>query len=125
VTPKTRKDLLVQVGATVAALFIAVVLRRFLDPQWEGMLVFVCVFLATLLVKLRWPEHAILGGARWPYFLISWLIFGLIALVLSDVRILGFWFTVPAAVVLGLLYCVVHVVLVDGPARRRKRGWGG
>jgi hypothetical protein len=125
VTPKQRSDLLIQTGATVVAILAAAPLSRLFEPRWELMVVVVLVFAATLGVKLRRPEHWILGGASWPYFLLSWLIVALIVLVLSDVSLLGFWFTIPAAICLGLLYCVIHVVLVDGPARRRKRGWGG
>jgi hypothetical protein len=118
VTPKQRSDLLIQAGATIAAILAAAPISRFFEPRWELMVVLVAVFVATTLVKLRWPAHWILGGAGWAYYLMSWLIAAGVVLVLTDYGLLGYW-SIPAAVCFGLLYCVIHVIYVDRGNRKR------
>lgn len=109
------RDILLLVGAVVAAVFVGALLRRFLEPRWEFMLGFAALFAACAGVKLRWPSHSIMSNFSWRYLALAFMIVETAALLLADWTIVGAWWTIPAVVCLGLAYCVVHLAL--GPRR--------
>lgn len=109
------RDILLLLGAVVAAVFVGAVLRRFIEPRWEFMLGIAALFAACAAVKLRWPAHTIMSRASWRYLVLVLLILEAAALLLADWTIVGAWWTIPAVVCLGLLYCVLH--LAYGPRR--------
>lgn len=118
----TFKDILYQTGAIGVAIIIAAILRWFIDPKLEIALGIAAIGAATAVVKHVRPAHFALRGASWLYLALVWSIFIAMAVLLGNHAILGYW-TIPTAVCLGLLYCVVH--LVFGPreddARARRR----
>jgi hypothetical protein len=109
------RDILLLVGAVVAAVIVGALLRRFIEPRWEFMLGFAAVFAACAGVKVRWPTHTIMSAASWPYLILVFVLVEAVALLLADWTIVGVWWTIPAIVCLGLLYCVVHIAF--GPRR--------
>lgn len=109
------RDILLLIGAVVAAVIIGAVLRRFLAPRWEFMLGFAALFAACAGVKLRWPANSIMRDLSWRYLVAAFVLAEAAALLLADWAIVGVWWTIPAVVCLGLIYCVVH--LAYGPRR--------
>lgn len=103
------RDILIQAGALAIAICLAGLARRLIGQRWELPIVVVLVFLALALVKARWPSHAVLSRRSWLYLAIVFVLFTAIAVLLSDFTILGYW-TIPAAICLGLLYCVANLV---------------
>jgi hypothetical protein len=108
------RDYLILFGVTAAALCLGAVLRQFLGRQWELAIVVGMVFLSLAVVKARWPDHTTIHRLTWLHFSVALVLLGGAAVLLSDFSILRWW-TAPAAVALGLLYCVSHLFL---PARR-------
>jgi hypothetical protein len=118
VTPRLR-DLLILMGAVAAAMVGGALLRFLLPPRWEVLLGVGLLFAAGAAVKLRWPNNSFLREVTWPYFLMVFVIVEAAILVLSDWSLLGYW-TIPSAICLGLLYCILHLVLVGDDGRRRR-----
>lgn len=114
------RDLLILSCAIAAAIVVGALVRLLLPPQWETVLGVGLLFAACAVVKWRWPNNAFLRGVSWPYFAMVAVIAESIIFLLSDFGILGYW-TIPAAIGLGLLYCVLHLVLVGDDGRRRSR----
>jgi hypothetical protein len=112
-TPRLR-DYLILFGALALALCLGGVLRQLVGAQWELAIVVAMIFLALAAVKARWPDHMTIRRLTWLHFSVALALFGGAAVLLSDFGILRWW-TVPAAILLGLLYCVLHLFL---PARR-------
>jgi hypothetical protein len=50
-----------------------------------------------------------MSRASWPYLILVFVLLEAAALLLADWTIVGVWWTIPAIVCLGLLYCVVHI----------------
>jgi hypothetical protein len=113
------RDYLILFGALAVALCLGGLLRQALGTQWELAIVVGMVFLALALVKARWPNHTVLHRLTWLHFTVALVLFGGAAVLLSDFSILGWW-TVPSAIGLGLLYCVLHLFLAP---RRGDGGW--
>lgn len=109
------RDILLLTGAVIAAVFIGAVLRRFIEPRFELMLGIAALFAACAAVKWRWPAHTIMGRASWRYIIVVFVILEAAALLLADWTIVGVWWTIPAVVCLGLVYCFVHIAF--GPGR--------
>ena len=109
------RDILLLMGAVVAAVIVGAVLRRFLEPRWEFMLGIAALFSACAAVKARWPAHSIMRDSSWSYLVLAFFLAETAALLLADRTIVGAWWTIPAVVCLGLAYCVVHLAL--GPRR--------
>lgn len=109
------RDILLLLGAVVAAVFAGAVLRRFIEPRWELMLGIAALFAACVAIKLRWPAHTIMRNLSWRYLVLAFFIIEAAALLLADWTIVGVWWTIPAVVCLGLVYCFVH--LAFGPRR--------
>jgi hypothetical protein len=106
---RTLRDFLQLAGAIVAAVFVGALLRRLIEPRWEFMLAFACLFAAAAAVKQRWPAHSLMSRVSWPYLGLMFVLLEASALLLADWRIVGVWWTIPAVVCLGLLYCIVHL----------------
>lgn len=109
------RDILLLIGAVVAAVIMGAVVRRFLEPRWEFMLGFAAVFAACAGVKLRWPTNSVMRAFSWPYIILVFVLVEVAALLLADWTVVGVWWTIPAVVCLGLAYCFVH--LAYGPRR--------
>lgn len=108
-TPRLR-DYLILFGAFVAAICVAGVLRQLLGAQQELAIVVVLIFLALGAIKARWPNHRTIQRLTWLHYSVAFALFGGAAVLLSNFAILR-WLTVPAAILLGLLYCVLHLFL--------------
>ncbi|MGH6950713.1 MAG: hypothetical protein ACREH4_07560, partial [Vitreimonas sp.] len=102
------RDFLLLAGAVVAAVFVGAVLRRIVEPRFEFVLAYAALFAACAGVKLRWPAHTIMGRTSWRYLILVFLTLEAATLLLADWTIVGVWWTIPAIVCLGLLYCVLH-----------------
>jgi hypothetical protein len=57
-----------------------------------------------------------MSRVSWTHFIAAAAIFTAVAVILGDWTLLRYW-TVPAAIVLGLIYCVINVALTS-PKRR-------
>lgn len=112
-TPRVR-DYLILFGAFALALCLGAILRQVLGGQWELAIVVGMIFLALAALKARWPDHTTIRRLTWLHFGVALALLGAAAVLLSNFAILRWW-TVPAALLLGLLYCVLHLFL---PARR-------
>ena len=113
-TPGLR-DILLLLAATAAAIVVGAVAQRFIEPRWQVMLGVGALFAAAAAVKLMRPTHSILGGVSWIYIALVFAISETALWLLADWTIVGAYWTIPAVVCLGLLYCVVHLAL--GPKR--------
>lgn len=111
----TQRDFYRLAGAVVVAVFIGALLRRLIEPRWEFMLAIATLFAAGAAVKLRWPSHGFMSQFSWPYLGLMFVLLEASAFLLADWNIAGLWWTIPAVVCLGLLYCIVHLKL--GPRR--------
>jgi hypothetical protein len=113
VTPRLR-DYLILFGVFAVALCLGAVLRQLLGAQQELAIVITMIFLALAAVKARWPDHRTVRRITWLHLAVAFVLLGGAAVLLSNFAVLR-WFTVPTALALGLLYCVLHLVL---PPRR-------
>jgi len=114
VTPALR-DFLVLFAAVAAAIIVGAVAQRFFDPRWQVVFGVAALFAAAAVVKWRWPAHRFLARFSWPYFIAVFVLFEMALVLLADWTIVGVYWTIPAVVCLGLLYCVIHIAL----SRRR------
>ena len=105
----TQRDFYRLAGAVVAAVFIGALVRRLIEPRWEFVLAVAVLFAAGAAVKLRWPSHGFMSRLSWPYLGLMFVLLEASALLLADWNIVGVWWTIPAVVCLGLLYCIVHL----------------
>ena len=112
-TPRVR-DYLILFGAFALALCLGGVLRQLFGAQQELAIVVAMIFLALAALKARWPNHRTILRLTWLHFFVALVLLGSAAVLLSNFAILRWW-TVPAAILLGLLYCVLHLFL---PPRR-------
>lgn len=108
------RDYLILFGAFAVALCVGAVVIQIIGERWELAIVVAGVFVALGAVKARWPDHTTLHRLTWLHYGIAFVLFGTAAVLLSDFSILRWW-TMPVAIGLSLLYCVLHLFL---PARR-------
>lgn len=104
------RDYFILFVALAITLCLGGVLRQLIGVQWELAIVVAMIFLALGVVKARWPEHRTIRRLTWLHFTVALALFGAAAVLLSDFSILRWW-TVPAALCLGLLYCVLYLFL--------------
>lgn len=109
------RDLAVLFGALASAIVFGAIARRFLDAQWETLLGVGFVFGALAVVKWRWPSNVLMRRISWAHFSVLAGAIEVGLLLLSDWSLLGYW-TIPAVVLIGLLYCCLYLVF------ERRRG---
>lgn len=114
------RDIFILLAAVTVAIVAGAVLRFFLPARLEAVLGVGLLLAACAAVKFWRPGNVFMRGVSWTYFAMVAIIVEGVVLLLSDFSILGYW-TIPSAIGLGLLYCVLHLVLVGDDGRRRSR----
>ena len=71
------------------------------------------LFALIAVAKLIAPRHAVLSKLSWPYLGATTVLLAGDATLLTNHTIAGYW-TVPASIGLGFLYCLVHMSLGPG-----------
>ncbi|WP_395647823.1 hypothetical protein [Terricaulis sp.] len=78
-------------------------------------------FMLIAVAKFIAPRQAILSKLSWSYLAATCVLLAGAVTLLSNQSIAGYW-TVPASIGLGFLYCLVHMSLGpgdDGPPAKR------
>lgn len=89
--------------------------------RWAYPVGIAALFALIAVAKLFAPRQAILSKLSWPYLGATLVLVAGAATLLSNHSIAGYW-TVPASIGLGFLYCLVHMSLGpgdDGPPVKR------
>ncbi|MGQ0533551.1 MAG: hypothetical protein ACT4OF_12810 [Caulobacteraceae bacterium] len=114
------RDLLMLIAALATAIVMGAILRFFPPSRWEMLLGVGVVFAAYAAVKFIQPSNKFVVRVAWSYLAMVFIILEAVILLLTDFSILGYW-TIPSVICLGLLYCVLHLVLVGDDGRRPSR----
>lgn len=103
------RDVLIFVAAVAVALCLGGIARQLIGMKWDAAIFVSVLFAAAVVVKARWPQNIVMIGFSWRYVIATFALFAAIAVVLSDLTILRYW-SIPAAIVLFLGFCGVHMV---------------